>query len=131
MFMKAIKNNQPGTPCSMKRFLIFLLFTLSLQNSFGQVFTNKEVGKKNQALSDSLKTSDYPYSLPIWGDKATKAGYSLPYSAGISVQYFGQESSLIIDNLMVGFNNGPMYNLDGIVRFDEAKALARRSYRKT
>jgi hypothetical protein len=59
-----------------------------------------------------------------WGDKATKAGYSLPYSAGLSVQYLGSESLLIIDNLMVGFNNGPMYNLDGIVRFDEAKARA-------
>ena len=56
--MKATKNNQSGTLCSTKGFLIFLLFTLSLQNSFGQVFTNKEVGKKNQALSDSLKTAD-------------------------------------------------------------------------
>jgi hypothetical protein len=92
--------------------------------ALAQVFTNKEVGKKNQELADSLKKSDYPYSLPIWGDKATKAGYSLPYSAGLSVQYFGSESSLIIDNLLVGFNNGPMYNLDGIVRFDEAIARA-------
>jgi hypothetical protein len=122
--MKALKNNLPGAPSSTKWFLIFLLFTLSLQNSFGQVFTNKEVGKKNQALSDSLKTAEYPYSLPIWGDKATKAGYSLPYSAGLSVQYFGSESSLIIDNLLVGFNNGPMYDLDGLVRFDEAIARA-------
>jgi hypothetical protein len=99
----------------------FLLICLTVN---AQVFTNKEVGKNNQALSDSLKQAEYPYSLPIWGDKATKAGYSLPYSAGFSVQYFGQESSLIIDNLMVGFNNGTMYNLDGIVRFDEAKARA-------
>ncbi len=89
-----------------------------------QVFSNKEVGKKNEALADSLKKSEYPFALPIWGDKATKAGYSLPYSAGFSVQYFGSESALIIDNLLVGFNNGPMYNLDGIVRFDEAKARA-------
>jgi hypothetical protein len=89
-----------------------------------QVFSNKEVGKKNAELADSLKKSEYPYALPIWGEKVTKMGYSLPYSAGLSVQYFGQESLLIIDNLMVGFNNGPMYNLDGIVRFDEAKARA-------
>ncbi len=108
----------------MKRSLLVGLFLLTGMSAFAQVFTNKEVGKKNQGLSDSLKNSDYPYSLPIWGDKATKAGYSLPYSAGISVQYFGQESFLIIDNLNVGFNNGPMYNLDGIVRFDEAKARA-------
>lgn len=116
-------SNLPLMQSNMK-WLVFLVITLPFQISFGQVFTNKEVGKKNQALSDSLKKSDYPYVLPIWGAKATKAGYSLPYSAGLSVQYFGQESFLIIDNLMVGFNNGPMYNLDGIVRFDEAKARA-------
>ena len=91
---------------------------------FGQVFTNKEVGKKNKLLIDSLKQSDYPYTLPIWGAKATKAGYDLPYSAGVSVQYFWQESALEISNLNVGFNNGPMYNLDEIVRFDDAIATA-------
>ena len=106
------------------KYTLFALFMVMAATSLAQVFTNKEVGKKNEALADSLKNSEYPYSLPIWGDKATKAGYSLPYSAGVSVQYFGQESSLIIDNLLVGFNNGPMYNLDGIVRFDESKAQA-------
>jgi hypothetical protein len=87
-----------------------------------QVFSNKEVGKKNAALADSLKHAEYPYVLPIWGDKATKRGFSLPYSAGVSVQYLGQRSDLVIDNLMVGFNNGPMHDLDGLVRFDKARS---------
>jgi hypothetical protein len=91
---------------------------------FCQVFTNKEVGKKNADLIDSLKKSEYPYSLPILGAKATKAGYNLPYSAGVSINYFWQVSDLIIDNLKVGFNNGPMYNLDEIVRFDKARTTA-------
>ncbi|MFN3841498.1 MAG: hypothetical protein ACK4RF_12405 [Cyclobacteriaceae bacterium] len=103
-------------------FTFVLLFISAL--AYGQVFTNKEVGKKNENLADSLKQSEYPYSLPIWGDKATKAGYSLPYSAGMSMQYFWQESLIIIDNLYVGFNHGPMYDLDGIVRFNESKATA-------
>jgi len=103
-----------------------LMFFLAIFSSvvFSQVFTNKEVGKKNVDLIDSLKKSEYPYSLPILGAKATKAGYNLPYSAGISAQYFWQESDLIIDNLSVGFNNGPMYNLDEIVRFNTARATA-------
>lgn len=108
----------------MKSLILPLLAIISLSSSYAQVFTNKEVGKKNQALADSLKSSEYPYVLPIWGDKATKAGYSLPYSAGISVQYFGSDNALVIDNLFVGFNNGPMYDLDGIVRFDGSKATA-------
>jgi hypothetical protein len=91
---------------------------------FAQVYTNKEVGKKNEKLADSLKKSEYPYVLPIWGQKATSKGYKLPYSAGLSVQYFWQISDLIIDNLEVGFNNGPKYNLDGLIKFDKAQASA-------
>ena len=105
--------------------VLFMIFSLTLSNFvFAQVFTNKEVGKKNEDLIDSLKKSEYPYSLPILGAKATKAGYNLPYSAGVSANYFWQVSDLIIDNLSVGFNNGPMYDLDEIVRFDKARATA-------
>ena len=39
--------------------------------TYGQVFSNKEVGKKNKALADSLKESEYPFALPIWGAKAS------------------------------------------------------------
>ncbi len=103
-----------------------LMFFLAILSSFvfSQVFTNKEVGQKNAVFIDSLKKSEYPYSLPILGAKATKAGYNLPYSAGVSAQYFWQESDLIIDNLNVGFNNGPMYNVDEIIRFNTARATA-------
>ena len=104
---------------------MFLFFFVALSTVlFAQVFTNKEIGKKNADLIDSIKKSEYPYSLPILGAKATKAGYNLPYSAGVSANYFWQVSDLIIDNLSVGFNNGPMYNLDEIVRFDKARATA-------
>jgi hypothetical protein len=103
------------------KFLVFL-FLLINAIGFSQVYTNKVVGKKNAALLDSLKVVEYPYSLPIWGQKATQKGYQLPYSAGLSVNYFWQESDLTIKNLEVGFNNGTMYNLDQIIRFDKAVA---------
>jgi hypothetical protein len=51
-------------------------------------------------------------------------GYDLPYSAGVSVQYFWQESDIVIENLKVGFNEGQMFDLDGLVRFDKAVASA-------
>ncbi|MHC1777966.1 MAG: hypothetical protein AB9834_21375 [Lentimicrobium sp.] len=109
----------------MKSKLLIVAISLMLTcQSFGQVYTNKEVGKKNEALADSLKASEYPYSLPIWGAKVTAKGYNLPYSAGISVNYLQQESALIIDNLFVGFNNGPQYDMNEIIRFDEATARA-------
>src|ERR1700741_2599539 len=107
-----------------RRTMLMFFLTILSTIVFAQVFTNKEVGQKNAVLIDSLKKSEYPYSLPILGAKATKAGYNLPYSAGVSAQYFWQESDLIIDNLNVGFNNGPMYNLDEIVRINKARATA-------
>jgi len=85
-----------------------------------QVYSNKEMGKKNADLIDSLKNSEYPYALPIWGKKAHKAGYNLPLPVGLSVQYLWQKQDLLIDNLYVGFNNGPQYDLDEIVRFDNS-----------
>lgn len=117
--------NQPVIPRIYSKTIgILLLATCMTSTSFAQVYSNMEVGKKNEELSDSLKKSDYPYILPIWGDKATKRGFSLPYSAGLSVQYLWQKSDLIIDNLQVGFNNGPLINLDEVVRFNNATSNA-------
>ncbi len=105
----------------MKRIMLFTGLSLVLLNQgFGQVYTNKVVGEKNQAQADTLKSQPYPYSLPIWGAKATAKGYDLPYSAGVSINYFWQQSDLVISDLFVGFNNGPMYDLDEIIRFDDA-----------
>jgi hypothetical protein len=107
----------------MKKVLLALLFLTGIcftTGSFAQTFSNKVVGKNNTEAIDSIKTTEYPYLLPIWGKKAAKAGFDLPYSAGVGLNYFHQKSDLIIDNLQVGFNNGPMYVLDDIVKFNEA-----------
>ena len=109
----------------LKLFLLGLIFCVHTVSSVqGQVYTNKEVGKKNEVHVDSIKNSVWPYSLPILGKKTTAKGYNLPLPAGINVQAFWQESDLIIENLMVGFNEGEMYDLDDIVRFDKAVATA-------
>lgn len=105
----------------------FFFISLSLITAFpvwAQVYTNKEVGKKNAERIDSIKNSEYPYALPIWGEKATKKGFSLPYSAGFSMQYLWQESDLVIENLMVGFNNQEPYDLSEVVRFNSATSRA-------
>lgn len=107
------------------QYLMLIVFLAILSSSvIGQVYSNKEIGKKNIALIDSLKNKEYPYSLPIWGKKVTKLGYDLPYSAGVGVNYLWQKSDLVIENLSVGFNNGPMYNLDEVIRFNQAVSEA-------
>lgn len=105
------------------RFIIFL-FLFGYIPASSQVYTNKVITDNNEQIIDSLKTIEYPYSLPIWGKKVAQKGYQLPYSAGVSINYFWQESSLVINNLNVGFNNGPQYNLDQVVRFNTATAAA-------
>jgi hypothetical protein len=108
------------------KYLLLLICGLTLSIGFtkAQVFSNKVVGKKNERVIDSLKAAEYPYALPIWGAKVTGMGYKLPYSAGLGIQYFWQESDMIIENLMVGFNGGTMYNVDDLVRFNKAVATA-------
>lgn len=105
-----------------KLFTLIIITAVISTGAFSQVYTNKEVGKKNEALIDSLKKAEWPYALPIMGKKATQRGYNLPFPAGVSVQYFGQQSDIIIDNLKVGFNNGEMFDLDQVVKFDKAVA---------
>jgi hypothetical protein len=56
--------------------------------TFSQVYSNKVITKNNEQLIDSLKTAEYPYSLPIWGKNVAQKGYQLPYSAGVSLNYF-------------------------------------------
>jgi hypothetical protein len=107
----------------MKSLIIYCLLLTSLSVQ-AQVFSNKVVGKKNSERIDSLKKTEYPYVLPIWGDKATERGFDLPYSAGLSVQYLWQKQDLLIENLFIGFNNGPQYNLDEIVRFENSVSEA-------
>ncbi|TFH22271.1 MAG: hypothetical protein E4H10_14030 [Bacteroidia bacterium] len=109
----------------MKKILLIAGVTFGLfSQTLGQVYTNKVVGEKNIALADTLMSKPYPYSLPIWGAKATAKGYDLPYSAGVSLNYFWQQSDLLINELFVGFNDGPMYDLDEVIRFNNAVATA-------
>jgi hypothetical protein len=102
-----------------------LLMALGCQSHLhAQVYSNKEVGKKQEQLIDSLKKSEYPYSLPILGKKATKAGFNLPYSAGINVNYLWQKSDIIIENLQIGFNHAPLKDISEVIRFNDATSTA-------
>ncbi|HEX6893596.1 MAG TPA: hypothetical protein VF141_22950 [Chryseolinea sp.] len=106
------------------RLLFLVVLIIGLTPVFGQVYSDKVVGKKNADLADSLKASEYPYILPILGAAATKRGFNLPYSAGLGINYLWQESDLVIENLQVGFNHRPMNDLSEIVRFNNATSTA-------
>jgi len=104
------------------RLLALLLAAACIRNGTAQVTANKLMGDKHEALRDSLHSTPYPYVLPILGAKAWKAGFDLPYSAGIGVNYLWQQAGIEINDLAVGFNNGPMHDLSEVVRFNDATA---------
>jgi hypothetical protein len=119
----SLPNNNQLKEITMKTLSVIFLITLFVATSaFSQVYTNKEVGKKKEASIDSIKHKEWPYVLPVMGKKAVARGFDLPYPVGVSMQYFWQQSDIIIDNLKVGFNYGQMYELDEVVRFDKARA---------
>ncbi|MGH7492268.1 MAG: hypothetical protein ACREOO_07725 [bacterium] len=103
---------------------IFVGTLLCTTLASGQVAPDKLVFKGDAALIDSLKQSEYPYVFPIWGEKVQKLGITLPLSAGLSLNYLWQESDILIDNLMVGFNHGPMVDIAEVVRLNSAVAKA-------
>src|SRR6059058_1701974 len=98
--------------------------TCFMLNGYAQYTTDKVLGPKNQDLADSLKKMEYPYMLPIWGKKVVGKGFNIPKSAGISAQYLYQQSDILITDLAVGFNNGPLHPLDQIIRFNSAVATS-------
>lgn len=104
----------------MKKHLLIFYFATSCFCGYSQIFSNRDNLKK-----DSLnKNNEYPYLLPILGKKATAAGFDLPYSAGIGVNYLWQQSDITISNLKVGFNHGQTYNMDNVVQFNNATATS-------
>ncbi|MFC2125742.1 hypothetical protein ACFLU5_13120 [Bacteroidota bacterium] len=107
----------------MKRYITSVLtFLISFSSLPGQIYSNKVSQPSDLEEMDSVITKKYNYLLPIWGEKAIEAGFDIPYSAGIGVNYFWQESEMVINNLNVGFNNSKRYNLDEIVRFNDVIA---------
>ena len=92
---------------------------------YGQVYSDRVVDEERIAELDSIADQPYPYLLPIWGKKVMEKGFDIPHSAGLGVNFVTQESDILVQNLMVGFNNGELIQLDDFVRFPSAVSDAR------
>jgi len=108
----------------MKKHIFIFLLGASCFAGHAQVFSDRDNLQSQKDSATKAKANEYPYLLPILGKKATAAGFNLPYSAGIGVNYLYQKSDLIINNLEIGFNNGPKTNMDNIVLFNNATATS-------
>jgi hypothetical protein len=61
--------------------------------------------------------------FPLWNQRIKEAGFTLPPAAGLMVNYYYQKSAILISDLQIGVNNGPLHDADFIV-FDAAEAHA-------
>ena len=100
---------------SRRQILLFGSFAILISSpAFSQVYSD--------LTKNPPESTDYPYLLPIWGQKVKDKGFDLPYSAGLSVNYLWQNSDINISNVSVGFNGGPLYNVDELIRFNSTTA---------
>lgn len=95
--------------------ILGLVFLLTITHKgFSQVYSELGAVKKD--------TLEYNQLLPILGKKVHELGFDLPHSGGLGVNYIWQQSDITVSNINVGFNNGPMYNVDELVRFNSTSS---------
>lgn len=101
--------------------LLFSVFFLSFSAS--AQFATRKVSKKEKAYTDSLKNVEYDYIFPILGQKTYKAGFDIPYPAGIMVNYIWMDQGLIFENMELGFESVnadiPLTPVDDLIGFGE------------
>ncbi|MDG3584045.1 hypothetical protein [Galbibacter pacificus] len=100
-----------------------ILIICSLFLSHGLLAQDVAIKKKDQAHIDSLKSTPYPYFLPIYGDRVQKLGHDLPLPFGIMVNYVGQETRLDITNMQLSFDGSEFVPME-FIQFDTVKNTA-------
>src|SRR4029078_7949411 len=104
-----------------KLVLIFLLATSTTGLSQYSEYTKNPF---HEAYHDSLKKMNYPYTFPLWGKKAYKKGFDIPYPWGIGANYFWAKQEVKISNIKVGFNGKEPVDLTNVIQFGRITAEA-------
>ena len=59
--------------------------------------------------------------FPLWSDWIREKGFALPEPFGVMVNYYYQRSDIVISNLKLGFNGGPMYDASKLISIPSAQ----------
>jgi len=103
-----------------KPLLIIFILLLGFQAS---IFSQGSASMR-EAKKDSVVAYKYPYIMPILGQKVADKGFQIPLPMGVMINTFFGNQDLSLSNMSVGFNDGPMYNLDSIIQFGDVTAQA-------
>lgn len=79
--------------------IIILLFAI---NSVSAQYATTRVRTQHQKYTDSLKQVKYDNILPIWGQKAYKNGFDIPYPTGAMINFVWVRQQIVIDNISLG-----------------------------
>lgn len=99
---------------------LILLFLLSSQ-AMGQV-ASVSISDERSDERDSIKNAEYPWRLPVMGQKLRDLGFELPFPNGIGINTAFSTQDLLVSNLRVGIGEGDLIPVDGIARFNEIRA---------
>lgn len=102
----------------------FLLLLLVLLFGYQASLFSQGSASMREAKKDSVKPYNYPYVMPILGQKVANKGFQIPLPMGVMINSFYGNQNLSLSNMEVGFNDGPMYNLDSIIQFGEVTSTA-------
>ena len=61
--------------------------------------------------------------FPLWGDRIRELGIELPEPFGVMVNYYYQKSGILISDLQLGVNNGPLHDAS-FIQFGDSTAHA-------
>ena len=103
---------------------LFLLFLLAFGTTAVAQFSEYTKNPFHEHYHDSLRKMNYPYTFPIWGKKAYKKGFDVPFPWGIGANYFWAKQEVKIDNIAVGFNDKGPVDLSDVIQFGKVEATA-------
>lgn len=103
-------------------YLMFFFFAIGCHETFGQ-YATREISKKKQVYTDSLKQVNYDYTFPLLGQKVYSAGFDIPFPAGLMGNFIWMDQSILIDNMQLGLQTDnldvPLTNVDEFIQFGE------------
>jgi hypothetical protein len=100
---------------------LFLALSIIVVNTYGQV-SNMSIDEVYDKYRDSLKTTPYPWILPIMGAKVRKLGFDLPYPFGVMATYGHSRQQITIDNLAVSFDPNNLVDVSSFARLQSMQA---------
>ena len=105
--------------------LMTILCVFIVLSATAQQASIKVKNSRYQRYTDSLKSIDYDYVFPIWGDKVYKKGFDIPYPAGIMFNTFAAKQNMLIDEISLGLNNSSLVDFSDFIKFSYVQANIR------